>query len=415
MAPTLAPATFDFTFADEVRSSAAPSNLAPVESMLRGEDSAHARRVVVRDAQGRDVGQALVTLAEESTLAERFGLDRKVLSRAIVLSDVSVDAAHSDEVLPGLIYLACRRGRILDRAVVVSGASTAVSELPACLEDLRPLTKLAPLELGGKAFAPLAERLDIILHRAYSSASLKMAASLHELFVPEAVETLDLWIGRFFQSAWFTSIFDGTMSREQYIYTLSNMHQFVRWTTRLIGLAVGQSNDRLLRGKWIEHLREEVDHERIVERDLTFLGADVDYVTSMMTPTAENQAFMVAQESMIGFHKDPVLFMGAPFVAEGFASRLDARFLEALRKTAAGWGIENPKTVTAFVSSHMEYDGGGDGHFELSRKILGDYLKTDLELRRFLNVIRMAANAFDRAYTSYVEDLAIFGATPKKG
>ena len=37
---------------------------------------------------------------------------------------------------------------------------------------------------------------------------------------------------------------------------------------------------------------------------------------------------------------------------------------------------------------------------------------TDHDLQRFLNVERLACQAFERSYTSYIEDLAIFGTTP---
>lgn len=395
----------------------AEAGLVPLGSWLHGEDSKESTRVsIFVDSGQRCIATALVTPAEESSAFGRFKLPRAALGRCIVVSDVMLDPA-ADSALSTLMYACLRRGRIWDRATIVTavsgeaGGDRRSAESPDRF-DLTPLYKLQPTEHGGTTWTPVAQRIDLSIHRAWTQTSTAMQGFLQEQFSAEAVETLNRWIERFFKTPWFQSIYDGTLTREQYGYCLANQHQFVRYTTRLIGRAVSHSDDRAMRNKWLEHLQGEINHELIIEKDLQALQADVDYVVHWMVPNVANQQFMVAQESAIAFHMDPVLFMAAPFVAEGFTARLDHGLIDALRRTAKSWGVDNPKQVTAFWSSHVEYDGGDDGHWEHSRRMLDDYLRTDRDLQRFLNVVRLACNAFERSYTSYVEDLAIFGATP---
>lgn len=386
--------------------------LAATDHWARGEASPAASRIsLLVESDKRCIGTLLVTPAESSTIVQRWGAPKEAIERCVVVSDVRVDPSAGD-VMPALLYMAMRRGRIWERQVVLSATSVNGARDPLLDVARFHLEPLPSFQDPDPKCRAVAQRLDLTTYYAYTSTSDSLIPALRAQFVPETVETLDRWIVRFFKTPWFRAIYEGTMSKQQYIYTLSNQHQFVRWTTRLIGMAVRHSSDLALRNKWLEHLTEEVNHELLIEKDLAALGADVDYVTQYMAPTVATQEFMVAQESMIGFHADPVLFMAAPFAAEGFASRLDQEFVAATRRLVKSWGIENPKQATTFFASHVEYDGGDDGHWEHSHRVLGNYLRSDYDVQRFLNVLRLAMTAFDRSYTSFVEDLAIF--SPKR-
>jgi hypothetical protein len=235
------------------------------------------------------------------------------------------------------------------------------------------------------------------------------------------VETLERWARPFFEGPWFRAVHEGTLSRQQYAYTIANQHLYVRWTTRLIGHAVANSHDRELRAHWIRHLGGEIDHEQLLESDLTALGMDVAFVQDAMAPSLGNREFMAMQESLIGFRRDPVMLMAAPLVAEGVASRLDQRFVEALYENVRRWGIENPKRATSFIVSHIHFDGGhkdedgehtDPGHWELTRRILERFLVDDAQLSWFLGAMRVCMDGFARSYRDYAEDLAIFAAKP---
>jgi hypothetical protein len=382
---------------------------------LRSAPAPAGVRVVLFNGE-RCVATGSVFRAESAGFCALTGLSEAALDGSIRLGDVYVAGDAPAGTLPILLYLLLRRGRIWGRHTVISYAELDVLGSERDVVEWQRLPHLPPLAAPGASAAlmAVAQRLDIAIHKAEQASLAAGQEFLKQFFVPEAVETLDLHLDRFFRTEFFTAVYESRLSRQQYIYSMSNLHQFVRYTTRLIGRAVGLSNDEELRNHWLAHLSGEINHEKIIEKDLAHLGADVDYVVRHMVPNVHNQEFMVMQESVIGFHQDPVLFMAAPFAAEGWTARLDQRFMQGLETSVRSWGIENPRHVTSFLSSHINYDGGEDGHWEGTRKILGRYLDSDHTLQKFLNLVHLAMNAFERSYSSYVAEQRLWGALPTR-
>jgi hypothetical protein len=376
------------------------------------QDDANAETVVVYAGQGNDwLAHGTVSRAERGALPALTGLLAEDLTNSVALTNVYVNEARRSEVLPVLLYLLLRRARIWERTSVMSYIESERLGGPDDVLAWQRLEALPPLASTPRL--AVAQRLDIAIHKAFGAAGPKERIFLQQqFFVPEVVETLGLHLERFFSNAFFKAVYSSTLSREQYVYTMSNLHQFVRWTTRLVARAVAYSHDEDLRNHYLGHLSGEINHEKIIERDLTNLGADVAYVVKDMVPNVSNQEFMVMQESVIGFHQDPVLFLAAPFAAEGIAARLDQKFILALEKAARGWGIVNPKQVTSFLASHIHFDGGDDGHWEGTRKILCRYLDSDHKLQKFINLVHLAMNAFEHSYASYIHEQRLFGAVP---
>lgn len=385
-----------------------------VAGWLGGRGGPGAVRIsILADGGARCLGSAVVERAEESRFGEISRLSAADLSKSITISNVVLDAERGGDIMPALLYLALRRGRIWERSTVAAYI-TESGRQHARFAGLEPLAKI-PAHVQGESapYIAVGQRIDLAIYGAYRAASSEMQAFLRAYFVPEAVETFEQWLGPFLKSSWFEAVYQGTLTREQYIYTLSNVHQFVRFTTRIIGRAVAYSTDRTLRNHWLNHLEGEINHEIIAEKDLEALGADVDFVVNAMVPNVSTQQFMVAQESMIGFNHDPVLLMGAPFVAEGYSGRLDGRLLEGLERCARGWGIAKPKMVTRFYASHIQYDGGSDGHWEHTQAMLGHCLTNDMQLQRFLNVIHLAKRSVEASYEDYIHEVGLFGASPQ--
>jgi hypothetical protein len=222
------------------------------------------------------------------------------------------------------------------------------------------------------------------------------------LLVEEVEATVKKKCQAIYGNAFFRAVFDRTLTRNQYIEQLANNHQFVRWTTRLLGRIIGLTADRVLRKSYIHHLEGEIDHELLLENDLAYLGADVEYVRSEMTPNPDIQQFMCIQESMSAFHQDPLLFLAVPFSIEGVTAFLSADFVEALHDCIRTWGYEKPSHATTFLTSHIEFDGADDGHWENSRAMFGRFLTTERDTQRVLNIVHMVLDAFNRGLESYV-------------
>jgi hypothetical protein len=368
-------------------------------------------------AADRCIAMGTVFPADTSGLPRLTGLDAQDLGASVGFSDIYIDPAARAQATPVLMYSLLRRARIWQRQTAMTYGEAATLERDEPVVAWQPLSHLGALTAlhGSGARLPVAQRVDIAMHQACAAMGAAERDFVQRLFVPEAVETLEIHIDRFFRTDFFNAVYESRLSREQYIYSMSNLHQFVRYTTRLIGRAVSLSNDEDLRNHWLNHLSGEINHEKIIEKDLEHLGADVDYVVHHMVPNMHNQQFMVVQESAIAFHQDPVLFMAAPFSAEGWTARLDQRFMDSLHRSIRSWGIEQPRHVTGFLSSHINYDGGDDGHWEGTRRILDRYLTSDQMLQRFLNLVHLCMNAFENSYSSYVTEQRLWSAVPARG
>lgn len=373
------------------------------------------RRVLLFDGE-TCVAMGTVRPSEESRFMLDSGLTPEDLTESASLEDVLVEPSCEEVIRPILMYMLLRRVRIWQRHTVVAYLEDGRQEGESDLFGWQKLEHLpdSSQSEGSAPLRPVAQRLDLAIHRSYEACSAHGRETIRKHFLPEAIETLEIHIERLFSNEFFQSVYDASLTKEQYIYSMSNLHQFVRYTTRLIGRAVGLSNDEELRNHWLSHLEGEINHEKIIEKDLLNLGADVNYVVHSMLPNVHNQEFMVLQESVIAFHQDPVLFMAAPFSAEGWTARLDQRFMNGLEKAARSWGIEQPRHVTSFLASHIHFDGGEDGHWKATCSILDNYLTDDLILQKFLNLVHLSMNAFERSYASYVTEQRLWSAKPTR-
>jgi hypothetical protein len=367
-------------------------------------DGARGTTVALRDRDGHLLAVATVVAAEASPLAA--SLPPASLRRSGWLADFTW-RAEAERVAPLLLYAAARRARIDGHTTLAAHVCDPERTVTGPLQFV-PLPA-GELREGARVLTPVAQRVDLAAHRAFQEwADGGDALPEPAMFVAELEETIERWILDLYGRGFFRAVFEGTLVREQLVYTLSNMHQFVRWTTRLLGLAVGSSHPRRLRDHFLAHLSGEINHEQIIERDLAHLGADVGFVVDWMVPTPGTRHFMAVQESLIGMHRDPRAFMASPLAAEGVASHLTPDFLQALEDVVASWGVVEPRKAITFFTSHVQTDGGDDGHWETTLGLVGEHLRSEAHLARFLGGLRASMTGLTRAYDEYVDDVAVF-------
>lgn len=224
----------------------------------------------------------------------------------------------------------------------------------------------------------------------------------HTLMPAELVETARAEIFEFYENPWFKKIYAGSLTLNEYGRAIANLHQYVRWTTRLLAQITGQTDDPELRAHFIDHLGGEIDHERMLEADLRGLGWDVDWVMNRMAPDPDILNFMSVQQSLVSFERDPVLFLMVPLVAEGLSGFLTQEFIDALDRCMHSWGIQNPRSVTKFLRSHIHTDGGDDGHWAAVEKAIAGRIRDEAHHQRALSVIHAVSRSMKRAYANYV-------------
>jgi hypothetical protein len=380
---------------------------------LPGHTQGHDVALVER-ASGQCVAFASVLHAEDSSFQTRTGLPSSVLGQAAYLTRVHLSPAAPAGTQAVLLYAALRQARSWGRSM--AAFLMADDDTPTARRyGLTPLLAVPRMDLEGTgAFRAKAQRVDLMLYHASEEAS-KAGQLLEPLFlVGEVLDTINhLFLDKVGQSRFFQAVDAGTLTREQYVYTLTQLHQFVRYTTRLLGRCVGASPDTELRTHFIHHLKGEINHEIIIERDLAHLGEDIAYVKEVAQPNLPTREFMCTQESAIAFYDDPVLMLAAPLAAEGVSGHLGQLFVDKMNGLVASWGVKDPHKSTHFLSSHIEFDGGDDGHWQGNLTLLAKYLRTEPQLRRFLALLRVSVDATLRQWDSYVSDVELWSARPQ--
>jgi hypothetical protein len=316
----------------------------------------------------------------------------------------SVDVRANDPVaIAALLYACARRARIAERSnllmnrqdeALVQGAS--VLRLLDCSADHEDR---------------LIQRVDLAAHYACLALERQHAAPSPRFRALEVEETAKRWLATAQKWGFFQAVHARKLTRQQYVYALSNIYQFVRHTTRLAARAVAHSPTTEMRSHFINHLNGEINHELIIERDLAHLNEDVSFVRDHMAPNGPTQEFMAIQESAIGYYSDPVLLMAAPVAAEGVTAHLDESFVTALQDCIRSWDVASPEKASRFFVSHMHTDGGDDGHWEMTIAFLSKCLVDESKHQFFLRSMRSAMRGTERLYDSFVRDIPAFAGT----
>ena len=364
-------------------------------------------RSIVLFRDGKAVAEASIGPALGSRFQEMHRAPADTLQSAAYLADVR---ASCDRDRSLLVYLALRRARLDGHHAVVSHLREGAwpERMDWSSLGLAPIVVSDAAPVAGTVHQARAQRLELALLQAFDWSLAEGNQIEPCLFADELGETLERWLLSVYERGFFRAVRERRLTREQYLYAAANMHQFVRWTTRLLGHAVAVSHDKEFRNQFLHHLQDEVNHEVIIEKDLEHLGVDLHTYLERIPANRGTRLFMAVQESIIGFHRDPLLFLASPLAAEGIASHLDQRFLEDLIACVASWGVEHPRRAIRFLESHIAFDGGEHGHWEGSLGFVAERLRTEEEFQRFLGVLRGSMEGLSMAYESFGSDLAIF-------
>ncbi len=370
--------------------------------------------------EGKLIGTILGVKTEDSIFPEWSGVPKVHLCKTYYASrGILLPEYRHRGLFFLLMYLIGREARILDRDKIVAymeGLDTVATRV----NKAQRLNGIPPRRYRGNQgreylLYPVQMDVGYGLYRCWEflSAPLRDVAAKY-LLADEVIRTVKRLTHQLYcENPYFHCIAEGRLTRTQYIEFLANSHQFVRWTTRILARIAGVTHHRQLRNHYLSHLSGEIDHETIIESDLTYLGAEVAYVLDYMVPSVDIGHFRCVQESMAAFHADPFKLLAVPIAIEGLTAHLSDQFLSQLEDCIASWGYDEPKRATAYLRSHTTFDGGEDGHWEHTKKQIETFLKTEADTREFILIVRMVLTAMDRALASYVEqpDLLTYMAT----
>lgn len=360
--------------------------------------------ITIYDKANNHSANVTIEKALGSTLQQKTGQTNKQLHNCIIIHTPTVS---SNQLLPLLSYFALRQARIWRCQNMMVMPNNQPIEKSLC-----ELLKLEPLSYRSTISA---QRLEYAIHLAYEQCDVSQRQFIQTYFIHEILDSFESWLIELFQNSWFSAIKTKTISKEQYIASLFNLHQFVKHTTRLAARCVAMCENRDLRNHYIYHLKGEVNHEVIIESDLRALRADLNYLLQSHVPHTATAEFIVLQESITGFKRDAVLMLACPFIAEGMTANIGHDFVENLFSSIRNWGIKSPESVSRFLTSHMKTDGGDDGHWMRVINRIDEFVQTENQMQEFINMLRLAMSSYAHGLNANIDDLELWRAEAKVG
>lgn len=374
------------------------------ENMV-SENDRHGIHIAIYEKETQRIAaSAHVVDAENSDFSKHSGVAREDLTKSIYGSRFLVSRDFRNcGLFSLLLYLGMREGRMRGRVSLIAYQNEGDSAVNKVI-DMQPMTHVAKRLVAGRGshqyqVIPCGQDIAYGMIRAWQKMPLDLQEFVAKDILADEVERYVAGrLETFYDNAWFNGVANRTLTRNQYVEMLGDWHQFVRWTTRLLAKVVGITDDKELRSNYIAHLNGEIDHEVMIESDLKYLGGDVDYVKKSMAPGKPIQLFMALQESIASFRQDPILFLAVPYSIEGISANIKPEILSNLSECVKSWGYEKPRKACTFIGSHVNTDGGDDGHWQASLKMIRKYLKTESDLQKFLVV---SALVFDTVGASF--------------
>lgn len=371
--------------------------------------------VAMWDEKNELQAAVIVAPASISRFQKITNIPADALNNTVALSSVWISPlAIQHEVLPAILYMGLRRARILGCHNVAALVPIPNRDIPyATLMKLERLDNWPSVKQDGVELLALAQQIKYSMSCLYEQCEGESLWLINNRMIDEVVETHRAWLNRFYKGPWARAVINGTLTKQQYLISLYNIHEYVRQTTRLAARCVAYSENIELRNHYINHFKGEINHELLVERDVKNLGGDLVYLKEKHIPDPSTKDFMFVQESTIGFHEDPILMLACPMAAEGIAANMPDGFIDALYKVIASWGVKKPEECARFLSSHINTDGGDDGHWALVVESIKKYIRTEWQLQSFLAVLWGAMLGMEQSFNANIEELKIWSVKPK--
>jgi hypothetical protein len=254
-----------------------------------------------------------------------------------------------------------------------------------------------------------ARDIDEVLEAIYEAATGDEQTALHAMFESQIHAMLKRSFEAFIGGTFGQAVNTKRLSKEQYVSVLTTMHLYVRWTTRLLGSAVANGADTEMRSHLAGHLSGEVNHELIIEADLRALNAFNKNTLERTVAKGPIRAFMFAQQSLVSFERDSLMFLACPLAVEGISGMLENNFIETLQSMTREW-VKDTAKGTTFFSSHVGTDGGVDGHLNQTVRFLAKRLVGQREFSEFRAIYEIVSASFLDGINTAVSNLTVFGA-----
>ena len=196
-----------------------------------------------------------MSFAKSSCFQKYTQLPIDAMDNTLAIDAVWVDPkVKLNQVLPVALYFALRSGRIRGMANVVTLIAQPNTGIPiATLMQLESLSKVPVINVNNQKMIAVAGRIKYSMVKLLDQFYENDRSQMLDFFADEVVATYKLWLQKFFNGSWARSIIDERISKEQYICSLYNLHQYVKFTTRICSRCSAHSDEGLRLNQYIQH------------------------------------------------------------------------------------------------------------------------------------------------------------------
>ncbi len=353
---------------------------------------------------GKLVGSTTMVDGEKSNFSKYSGFKPESLKNCYVGTRSSVDPTEERRGLfPLLMYLALSQNRDKEQMIFYCEEG----EIPA-KKILKYLeiegAKSRDIDLPGGTYKvfPYEMRVADGLLRCWQKMSEESKGFVKTLFVEGIADQVQKGCEKYYSLEYYSRVSAHTLSKTEYINCLANAYDYVKYTTRVLGYAVGMCDDPELRRHYAGHLSGEVNHEIWIEEDLRYLGADTDYIKEVFVANSGIHMFRFIQESLCSFRRDPIVFLAVPIAIEGITAFMNEKFITDLKANIEHWGFEKPHKAVKFFSSHIHTDGAEEGHWVQTLRMLEKHVQNEKQMQEIKIIIDLVFDALTKSYNEHV-------------
>lgn len=370
------------------------------ENVLSSNDNGGIHLLARDIATGELIGCSHMIEAEASDFPTLSGIDPQSLSNAVYASRSALKKdRRGGSIYPLLMYAGVCYYRRFGRKLMVAYLEDGDHPVQRRYNmQLIPHANIVEIPISPDKSLRIEPRfLDIdhansINFRGLLGEEAKSIA--RQIAVTEIELTVEGWSKVVNDSPFWQRARSGMLTRDQYLLLLGQLHRFVRNTTRVIAMAWSKSDTKTLQKHFRKHVMEEIDHEVMIEADMAYLGADVDYYLNHLPTHPGIRAFNGLQESLLSHRSDPVMYMAVPFAVEGISAFINDENIIALANVIKSWGIADPRMATRFLASHRDFDGDQGGHWDGTLVMLRQYVRDEQQAREFVAISRSVFDNF---------------------
>lgn len=352
------------------------------------------------------VAAAHIEEASHSEITSEINLDDSQLHNAVFAKRATIAKDYRGRsVLPLLIYALMRPYQqheyllfYLHKTGLPVKRYTGAVELNSLIPK-----KIPSFEEEGMSLTPYISTTEKAMINCFRHVSNEYSDILGDMLMDDVETYTASCVEEFQELTFWKRAKAKTLSKYEYLNLLSDMHQYVRMTTRMLALAAGNTESAELRKYYIDHVQEEIDHEKILESDMSYLGGDAKFLLHDRPMSTCARLINSLGESLINTRRTTDLYLAIPLVLESMAGSLGKEQMSSLLNCIKSWGYDKPQNGASMLISHSGFDVS---HMQKDLEMISAYVTTEKQKRELLVNMKITLQAVESMFNQ--AEISIF-------